>query len=139
MCSSDLRKPRIFYVESGVASETFPFTKDTDRFLAFADSVGARYVLLDYMDDAATVYVTHALIEKGGSFCVLQAFGGGDAQPTQLFGILPPERRTVVQASEENGEVTVRMGPCPPEMTRQPPLAPRSARTEQIPLLVGFE
>ena len=43
------RKPRIFYVMSGVASQTFPFTKDGTRFLAVADSLGARYLVMDYL------------------------------------------------------------------------------------------
>ena len=132
------RKPRIFYVESGLPSETFPFTKDSDRFLAFADSVGARYVLMDYLDDAASVYVAQALITKGGSFCALEGFGAADKPRTQMLGILPPENRIEAEVREENGQVSVAMKRCPPELTRATPLTERSGRTEQIPLLVGF-
>ena len=132
------RKPRIFYVESGLSSETFPFTKDADRFLAFADSVGARYVLMDYLDGAASTYVTAALIAKGGAFCALEGFGAKDKPPTQILGILPAESRKKADVKEENGTVSVAMNRCPPGLTREPPLTERSERSEQIPLLVGF-
>ena len=59
------RKPRIFYVMSGVASQTFPFTKDGTRFLAVADSLGARYVVMDYLDAAASVYVAGRCRREG--------------------------------------------------------------------------
>ena len=132
------RKPRIFYVESGLPSETFRFTKDSERFLAFADSVGARYVLMDYLDDAASVYIAEALIKKGGSFCSLQGFGPPDKPQTTMLGIMPPENRIEAEVREENGQVSVAMKRCPPELTRPTPLTERSGRTEQIPLLVGF-
>jgi hypothetical protein len=133
------RKPRIWYVESGLPSETFPFTKDVARFLAFADSVGARYVVMDYLDSAASVYVAGALIAQGGAFCALKEFAHGDEVPTQILGIMPPESRPKAEVREsDDGTVTVAMRRCPPEMFRPDPLPEQSPKTEQIPLLVGF-
>lgn len=133
------RKPRIWYVESGQPSETFPFTKDANRFLAFADSVGARYVVMDYMDAAASVYVAQALIDRGGAFCAVESFAQGTDLPTQILGIMPPDRRPQGETSRaEDGTVTISMKRCPPAMLRRQPLPDRSPRTQRIPLLTGF-
>lgn len=133
------RKPRIFYVMSGVASQTFPFTKDGTRFLAFADSLGARYLVMDYLDAAASVYVADVLVQRGGAFCALEEFGRPGQAPTQLLGIVPPGlRATAVTEEGEDGMVTVVMDRCPADLVRSVPLAERSERSEEIPLLVGF-
>ncbi len=134
------RKPRIFYVESGLSSETFPFTKDVDRFLAFADSVGARYVVMDYLDGAATAYVAEAVIARGGAFCGLEGFtAGGSEVPTQILGIMPPDDRPEAEVRElADGSASVAMRRCGADMVRAEPLPEQTARTQQIPLLVGF-
>jgi 4-amino-4-deoxy-L-arabinose transferase-like glycosyltransferase len=133
------RKPRIFYVMSGVASQTFPFTKDGTRFLAIADSLGARYLVMDYLDAAASVYVADVLVQRGGAFCALEEFGRPGQAPTQLLGIVLPELRGMVATEEgADGMVTVAMDRCPAELVRPVPLAERSERSEEIPLLVGF-
>jgi hypothetical protein len=142
------RKPRIWYVQSGLPSETFPFTRDVNRFLAFADSVDARYVVLDYLDSAASVYVVEALMNRGGAFCALQKaadstqmaeWGEPGGATTQVLGIMPPGDRPEAEYRETaDGMVTVAMRRCPPDMLRPRPLPERSARTQQIPLLVGF-
>ena len=133
------RKPRIFYVQSGIASETFPFTKDVNRFLAFADSVGARYVVMDYMDAAATAYVAGAVVTRGGAFCVVEQFRVLDDVPTQLFGIKPKDRRGTAEVEEtEGGATSVAMDRCDASFVRPDPLPERTARTQEIPLLMGF-
>ena len=134
------RKPRIFYVMSGVASQTFPFTKDGTRFLAVADSLGARYVVMDYLDAAASVYVADVVVGRGGTFCALEGFGQPGQAPTQLLGIVPPELRRTAEAEEgADGTVTVAMDRCPADMVRPAPLPELSDRSEEIPLLVGFQ
>ena len=133
------RKPRIFYVMSGVASQTFPFTKDGTRFLAIADSLGARYVVMDYLDAAASVYVANVVIQRGGAFCSLEGFGQPGEAPTQLLGIVPPERRRATDTEEgADGTITVAMDRCPADLVRPIPLTEFSERSEEIPLLVGF-
>ena len=134
------RKPRIFYVMSGVASQTFPFTKDGTHFLAIADSLGARYLVMDYLDAAASIYVGGVIVQKGGSFCSLEGFGQPGEAPTQLLGIVPPElRRTAAAEVGAGGTVTVTMDRCPADLVRPNPLTELSERSEEIPLLVGFQ
>jgi hypothetical protein len=136
------RNPRVFYVMSGVVSEVFPFTQDVDRFLAGADSIGAGYVVLDYMDRTASMYVGNAVYRRSGTFCVLQQFGAGTGgvPPAQILGILPPDRRGAGASPEASasGEVSVVLGACSPELARATPLAQVSVLTQEIPLLVGF-
>ena len=134
------RKPRIFYVMSGVSSQTFPFTKDGTRFLAIADSLGARYVVMDYLDAAASTYVAGVVIERGGAFCSLERFGQPGEAPTQMLGIVPPELRRETEAEEgADGTVTVAMDRCPADLVRPIPLTELSEHSEEIPLLVGFQ
>ena len=119
-------------------SETFPFTGDADRFLAAADSLRARYLVMDYLDSAASVYVAQALLDQGGAFCALEAFGRAGDVPTHVLGIVPPEQRREPEISDEgDGTLAVAMRRCPEEMTRPNPLPVRSARSQQIPLLLG--
>jgi hypothetical protein len=143
------RKPRIWYVQSGMPSETFPFTKDVDRFLAFADSVGARYVVMDYLDAAASVYVVEAILTRGGAFCALPrspgdstdiaVWGVPEEPQTQILGIMPPENRPKAEFREnEDGTTSVALRLCPSDMSRADPLPERSARSQEIPLLAGF-
>ena len=135
------RKPRIFYVMSGVTSEVFPFTRDADRFLRAADSLGARYVIMDHLDAAASVYVGETLYRRGGAFCGLAGFGGeaSGMPPTQMFGILPPELRATAEARDAGGgTVSIMLEACPADMTRPDPLAVPPVQSERIPLLAGF-
>ena len=114
----------------------------------FPDQQGARYVLMDYMDSAASVYVVEALMGRGGAFCALQKAAADpamaewaltDGPPTQILGIMPPDNRPGAEYREgEDGVVTVAMRRCPDDMLRPDPLPEQTARTQQIPLLVGF-
>ncbi|MEE3137612.1 MAG: glycosyltransferase family 39 protein, partial [Gemmatimonadota bacterium] len=54
------RKPRLFYLMSGLTSRTFPFDDNPGIQLAEADLVGARYVLLDNWDGLSSRYVGRA-------------------------------------------------------------------------------
>ena len=89
------RKPRHFYLLSGVASRTFPFDGDPDAQLTLADEVGARYVLLDQWDRQAGRYVGEAVTRRPGAFCYVSGFGRPTDGGAQLLGILPPELRSV--------------------------------------------
>ena len=100
------RKPRMFYVLSGIPSRTFPFTENVDDHLALADQVGARYELFDQWDGLAGRYVAGAVGARPRAFCAARSFGDGG---TVLLGILPRGERgdgTAVPGDE------VRVAPC---------------------------
>jgi len=127
------RKPRHFYLLSGVPSRTFPFDGDPDAQLALADKVGARYVLLDQWDGQAGRYVGEAVTRRPGAFCYVGGFGPPADGGAQLLGILSPELRSSsgpeadIQACPE-GFVT-------PEMTR----ALDYSSSPTIPLLESLD
>jgi len=133
------RKPRLFYVESGVPSRTFPFNDDPRVLLALADSLGVRYVLVDRWDGLAGRYVAGAVRKDPGAFCALRGFqGGGGAGSLTLpmLGILPPAERT---ASPPSGEVRIER--CPASYLRGNGTAPYSTTLSggAIPLLRGLD
>lgn len=88
------RKPRQFYLQSGIPSRTFAFSEDPAVHLALADAMGARYVLLDGWDGLASRYVGAALRRQPGAFCFVRSFGGAGERGAQLLGILPPAERS---------------------------------------------
>lgn len=126
------RKPRLFYVLSGVPSRTFPFSDDPDAQLELADEVGARYVLLDEWDGLAARYVGGAVVRRPGAFCYVRAFGRPGAGGAQLLGILAKEARQESATPARQ----VRLGPCPAGYaltSQREPQAPSSSG--RIPLL----
>ncbi len=80
------RKPRTFYVISGVPGEVFPLNPTPDSFFKAVRETGARYVLFDGIDALAQAYVAPVLMSRSNSFCIM--FGLGQDRAT-LFGIRP--------------------------------------------------
>ena len=88
------RKPRVHYLFGGPSGRTFPFTRDPGQFLAEADRMGARYLLLDHIDTVALFYLPAVIRAQPLAFCHIAGWGGGGDRPgTDLFGILPQEQR----------------------------------------------
>jgi len=134
------RKPRIFFVLSGLRSRTFPFEEQPVAHLALADSLDARYELLDQVDGLAGRYIGGAIRREPGAYCDIRPFGRGTGVGTRLFGLLPPDDRA---PPESGGEArTVRIGACPDSYVRSGanltsyPSSPPSSR---IPLLEGMD
>lgn len=125
------RKPRMFYVLSGVPSRTFPFSDDPAAQLALADTLGARYVLLDGWDGLASRYVGGAVVRSPGAFCYVRPFGRPGAGGAQLLGILPAEARDESPSTSRQ----VRLAPCPPDYAVAPAQEPQSSSSGRIPLL----
>jgi hypothetical protein len=127
------RKPRIFFVLSGLPSRTFPFDQRTAAHLSLADAVGARYELLDAWDGLAGRYVVGAVREDPGAFCAVRGFGEG----TQLLGILPPDARAPGSVTAPEGGV--RIEACPPSYVAGAPSSRYSSSSSTIPLLRGLD
>jgi len=133
------RKPRLFYVLSGVPSRTFPFDTDPAVHFTEADGLGARYVLLDQVDNLAGRYVGAAIQEQPGAFCYVQAFGG-QGPASQLLGLLPAEQRSADGLQTEDGGV--RIATCPQDYVSSITVVDgysSSLTSTRIPLLDGLE
>jgi 4-amino-4-deoxy-L-arabinose transferase-like glycosyltransferase len=130
------RKPRMFFVLSGVPSRVFPFSEDPAVHLAEADALGAGLVLFDRWDGLAGRYLGSALSRYPEAFCSVRTFGDPQA-PTYLFGVRPATQRG---ASGGGGE-EVRIGKCP-DRTVIGALANAdysSSTSMRIPLLDGLD
>ena len=97
------RKPALVYAESGNAGRTYPFTRSPDSLLAAASAAGARYLLLDNLDEIASAYLTPALIQRPAAFCVIHSLG---ADRATLFGIAP-NAATIPDARPDPGAAEV--------------------------------
>ncbi len=120
------RKPRIFYVMSGVKAHSIPLVPEPDEFLARVRGSGSRYLSLDFLDSVSGFYVFPALQANLSSFCGMVQAG---QMGTQLLGILDGE----AGQSGEGGQVLRR---CPEVMFRPAPRETEPLEGWQIPLLV---
>lgn len=85
------RKPRIWYVMSGVPTRTYPFSEAPGVLLDEAGDAGARFVVLDFVGGQGARFVGAALLDRPDRFCQVGAFGGGQGVPaTRLLRIGPP-------------------------------------------------
>lgn len=128
------RKPRHFYLQSGVPSRAFAFSEDPEDHFGLADRLGARYVLLDRWDGLAGRYVGGAVRQRPGAFCFVQGFGRPESG-AQLLGILPEGARGAVEASDEPA-----LARCPTDwVTGEEPAPERYSSSGRIPLLEGLD
>lgn len=84
------RKPRLFHAFSGLRSSIYPFTPEAAAFFAVADSIGARYVVYDWLGGTSDAYLRPVLLQHPRAFCVMLAT---PATGTVLFGIRPGQQR----------------------------------------------
>ncbi len=123
------RKPRIFYVMSGMKALSIPFTTDPDDFLRQAREVGADYVTLDLLDTVSRFYVLPVLQDRPGSVCAIVEDGARGELGTQILGILDEG-----EAFEAEDPFALRV--CPKEMLREVPRGREAPGPWEIPLLV---
>ena len=81
------RKPRIFYLMSGVKALAIPLEPDADIFLERMRDGRSRYLSLDLLDRISSYYVYPVVAERLASFCGLVRVGAGGQTGTQLLGV----------------------------------------------------
>ena len=119
------RKPTLFWALSGYRSRAYPFTPDPDSLFAVAREAGARYVMLDYLDNVSVMYLAPVLMQRPQAFCVMHVAGPGRAT---LMAIRPgAERMPNVRDRPGNETVNVPFALCrpPAPVTPKPPSARR--------------
>jgi hypothetical protein len=81
------RKPRLFHVISGgLRGAIYPLSTDPQQLFQLADSIHARYVILDRLTRMADAYLVPALLQRPQAFCFMRQFGSSG---TTVLGFLP--------------------------------------------------
>ena len=107
------RKPRTFYLLSGVPSAVFPFSDDPQVLADAADDIGARYVVVDYLDNVSAFYLVPILRDRPGMFCTVRGFGGDDRGiQTQLLGIRTSVGANPDVSRTDDGAMRVQLSSC---------------------------
>jgi hypothetical protein len=119
------RKPRIFYVQSGVKTMSLPLTTDAGEFLSASEAKGARYLTADWWDGLASYYLPRILSQEPGSFCFLTGAGVGGEMGIQLLGITPGGEGEAGSLSD-----------CPGGMVGEARMADEPVSPWEIPLLI---
>lgn len=122
------RKPRIFYLLSGVKTLSLPLTSDAEVFLATARDKDARYLTLDRWDSLAGYYLFDVLEARPEAFCTITGVEVGGEPGIQLLGIR--------EGSGSSGEEGLRLPQCPMEMLATEPRGRAPLDPGSIPLLV---
>lgn len=104
------RKPRIWYLNSGLPTRTYPFSDIPGALIEEAEAAGARHVVLDYVGGQGTRFVGGALASDPERFCEAAAIGGaGGVPPTRILEVLPQGRDSGSRISAEG----IRLAGCP--------------------------
>lgn len=124
------RKPRIWYLNSGLPTRTYPFSEAPDALREGAEDAGARHVVLDYIGGQGTRYVGGALFADPRRFCESTAVGGaGGVPPTRVLELLPRGQDSGSRLSEEGIRLARCAGsdPAPvlPDLTGRIPILER--------------
>ena len=130
------RKPRIFFLLSGVRSQMYPLSADPELFLSEAVSSGARYLVLDHLDRLGSSYLVPIIQERPELFCGVVGIGTRGGLRTDLLGILPEEERRAPREEGDGEEGGIAIGQCPASMRREVPRPTLPYSPSSIPLLV---
>jgi 4-amino-4-deoxy-L-arabinose transferase-like glycosyltransferase len=113
------RKPTLFWAYAGYPSRTYPFTDNPDTLLAAAREAGARYLVVDYMDELSTLYLGPVLMQRPQAFCAVLA---GELGGAALMGIVPgAESMPNLRARPGDETADVPFSTCGPEFWAQAP------------------
>ena len=125
------RKPRFFFLMSGVKALSIPLTYDTDESMDRIRAGGSRYLSLDLLDSVTEIYLYPVVLDHFGGFCGMVEFGPVGQVGTQLLGLKGGEGGgTPLQGAGQY------FPPCPEEMYRGMPREGSGEGGWDIPLLL---
>lgn len=130
------RKPRLFFTMTGLKGLTYPLEDDADAFFRVAEEAGARYVVVDYIDNLSRYYLVPVISARAGAFCSLASWGDPADVRTELLGILAPEEREPLEVGEDDeGALVMDLRVCPADMVRPGAWSLPGYRSLEVPLL----
>lgn len=128
------RKPRIWYLMSGVPTRTYPFTEAPGALRDDARAAGADYVVLDYIGNQGSRFVGAAVGREPQGFCQVAVFGGGAGIPaTRILGISLAGRDSGSRVEEGQIQLATCAGAADPAVVSN--TATPGASGWRIPLL----
>lgn len=131
-----VRKPRIYYLLSGVKAASLPLREDPDTFLEEALGSGAGYAMADYVDSLSKLYLMAAVERRPGAFCPIADFGDQrNPRITRLFGLLPDADPRVGEVERTGDTFSVRMARCPEGSVLSTPRPGLPQSVDKVPLL----
>lgn len=136
------RKPRLFYVLSGVKSRIYPLSGDPETFIEEARAGGVGYLVTDHLDDVGPYYLSSVIRQRPDLVCSIVGWGRADEVGTDLLGLTiegsgersDAEREEAVQ---QDGTVVLDIPRCAGDMVRETPAA-SSLPLDRIPILAGM-
>ena len=127
------RKPRMFYVLSGIPSRTYPFTQDSKRFLEEAEQNGISYVVWDRIDRLGEAYVGSVVRASPEGFCSV-GFVGNPPEYTAILGIRDNKRLVPNKSESSNGSEILE--PCPSSFLKDGPIQRVDPYSANVPILM---
>ena len=73
------RKPTIFFLHSGYRSALYPLSPVPDSLFNLASRLGAKYVLVDQINDLAPRYLYPVMLARRSDFCVIPELSTANA------------------------------------------------------------
>lgn len=130
------RKPRIFFALGGTPGRVFPFFQDPGPLLAQAEELGARYLLVDRVDNVSVFYLPPIVQASPASFCWIRSWG----PETILLGIRDAEEVAARAAAAGEGRAEAasdEIEPCGPGWTRGEAEGTPRRWGHQVPVVVS--
>ncbi len=84
------RKPTLFYLYSGYQSRLYPLSQKPDTLFAEAESIGAKFVVIDQIQDLAPLYLHPVLLAHRDDFCVIPGLSHPNAVLARIQRGGPP-------------------------------------------------
>ena len=73
------RKPTLFFLYSGYQSRLYPLSQKPDTLFQEAAKIGAKFVVIDQLQDLAPLYLHPVLLARRDDFCVIPEFSHDNA------------------------------------------------------------
>jgi len=129
------RKPRIFYVLSGVPGATYPFLVGEEALEEARRGGLFRYVVLDRVDPSSDRYLLPTLSGMTHRLCGMESWTADTrTQGTQLMGIFEAGGEGAIGSEPVSQDVV--LAPCPLDFISQAPRTwPTYGSSSEIPLL----
>ncbi len=84
------RKPSVFFVRSGYRSALYPLNSDPARLFATADSVGAKYLVVDQIPGIGPRYLHPIMLKRRDDFCIVNELSFPNASLAKIDTTAPP-------------------------------------------------